>query len=81
MKMKINKEHLRYIRMSRKSRKRKEYLRHIIRHSLLMGNQSEKRKLTDIKEITYDYYYWNAREALQILNNGRDVIAEQMCVE
>jgi hypothetical protein len=45
-----------------------------------MGNQSEKQKLTDIKEITYDYYYWNAREALQILNNGRDIIAEQMTV-
>ena len=43
-----------------------------------MGNQSEKRELSDIKEITYDYYYWQAREALKLLHNGRDIIAEQM---
>lgn len=80
MNVKFNKEHLRHIVMSRKSRKRKEFLRHIIRHSLLMGNQSEKRELSDIKEITYDYYYWQAREALKLLHNGKDIIAEQMSV-
>ena len=63
--------------MSRKSRKRKEFLRYIIRYSLLMGNPRDY-KITDIKDIIDDFYYWSAREALKILNNGRDLIAEQM---
>ena len=65
------------MRLPRKSRKRKEYLRHIIRHSLLFGNPRDY-KITDIKDIIDDFYYWSARDALKILNNGRDLIAEQM---
>ena len=65
------------IMKSRKSRKRKEYLRHIIRLSLLRGNPRDY-KITDIKDIIDDFYYWSARDALKILNNGRDLIAEQM---
>ena len=44
-----------------------------------MGNPRDY-KITDIKDIVDDFYYWSARDASKILNNGRDLIAEQMQV-
>ena len=56
-----------------KSRKRKTELRKIIRRCLDLGNLTGKYRITDINDITDDYFYWKARRAFIELHNGKDI--------